>query len=163
VSDTEFRCGIGYDSHRFETGGPVILGGVSIPANVHLVGHSDGDAVCHAVIDAILGGAGAGDVGALFPDTDAANKGRDSVEMLAKAVARVNESGWRISNVDITVITQHPRLAPYREQMRERLASAIGIAPDRVSIKGKTNEGMGWIGRSEGLACVAVASLTRPA
>jgi 2-C-methyl-D-erythritol 2,4-cyclodiphosphate synthase len=163
VSSTEFRCGIGYDSHRFETGGPVVLGGVSIPANVHLVGHSDGDAVCHALTDAILGAAGEGDIGAHFPDTDAANKGRDSVEMLAKAVAHVTQSGWLVSNVDVTVVTQHPRLAPYRDQMRQRVAAALGVTPDRVSIKGKTNEGMGWVGRGEGLACMAVASLTRPA
>lgn len=155
------RVGIGYDSHRFGPGGPLILGGVRIPADVRLVGHSDGDAIAHAVTDAILGAAGCGDIGEMFSDTDAANAGRDSIEMLHLAVERVRRAGWSVSNVDVTVVAESPRIGPHRHAMRQVLASALGIADDAVSVKGKTNEGMGWIGRGEGLGCIAVASLAR--
>ena len=153
------RVGIGYDSHRFGEGSAVILGGVSIPARMTLTGHSDADAVSHAVTDAILGGAGIGDIGELFPDTDAANKGRDSIEMLRIAVARVRESGWAAVQVDITVICEQPKIGPHRAAMRARLAESLGIAAGDVMVKGKTNETMGWIGRGEGLAVIAVATL----
>ncbi len=153
------RSGIGYDSHRFAPGGPLVLGGVRIPSDVMLVGHSDGDAVAHALTDAVLGAAGAGDIGEMFADTDPANSGRDSIEMLRAAVERVRERGWRVAQVDVTVITERPKLAPHRAAMRARLAEALGVVPDDVSVKGKTNEGMGWIGRGEGLACIAVATL----
>lgn len=156
------RVGIGYDSHRFAPPGPLILGGVSIPSDVRLHGHSDGDAIAHAVTDAILGAAGAGDIGEMFSDKDPANKGKDSIEMLAAAVARVQARGWRVQQVDITVVTEQPKIAPHRPAMRDRLASALGIAPDAVSVKGKTNEGLGWIGRGEGLACMAVATIVAP-
>jgi 2-C-methyl-D-erythritol 2,4-cyclodiphosphate synthase len=138
----------------------MILGGVSIPADVRLHGHSDGDAIAHALTDAILGAAGAGDIGQLFPDTNPANKGRNSIEMLRMAVERVNASGWRVSQVDIVVVTEQPRLAPYREQMRVVLARALGVKEGEISIKGKTNEKMGWIGRGEGLACMVVATVS---
>lgn len=154
-----FRVGIGYDSHRFAEGGPLKLGGVEIPFDRHLVGHSDGDAVAHAVTDAILGAAGAGDIGELFSDTDPANRGRDSIEMLGIAVSRVRTSGYDVSQVDITVVAEAPRVAPHREAMRSALARALALAPTAVSLKGKTNEGMGWIGRGEGIACIAVATL----
>lgn len=154
-----FRVGIGYDSHRFEPPGPLILGGVPIPSDVHLAGHSDGDAVAHAITDAILGAAGAGDIGEMFSDRDPANKGKDSLEMLRAAVARVRESGWVIGNVDVTIIAEKPRVASHRELMKARLSGALGVAPEEISIKGKTNEGMGWIGRAEGIACIAVAML----
>jgi 2-C-methyl-D-erythritol 2,4-cyclodiphosphate synthase len=153
------RVGIGYDSHAFTAGGPLVLGGVSIPADVHLRGHSDGDAVAHAVTDAILGAVGHGDIGALFPDTDPANAGRDSMEMLRAAVTRVATAGWRVQQVDVTVVAEHPRIAPYRAAMSGALARALGIPSADVSVKGKTNEGMGWIGRGEGLAALAVATL----
>lgn len=153
------RVGTGYDSHRFGPGGPLMLGGVAIPGDVHLVGHSDGDAVCHAVTDAILGACGAGDIGEMFADTDPANRGRDSVEMLKAAVQRVHDKHWVVQQVDVVVITERPKVAPYRNAMRVRLAEALGVTPDAVSVKGKTNEGMGWIGRGEGLACMAVATL----
>ena len=156
------RVGIGYDSHRFAPPGPLILGGVSIPSDVRLHGHSDGDAVAHAVTDAILGAAGAGDIGEMFSDRDPANKGKDSIEMLAAAVARIQAGGWRVQQVDVTVVTEQPKIAPHRPAMRERLASALAIAPDAVSVKGKTNEGLGWIGRGEGLACMAVATIVAP-
>lgn len=156
---TRTRVGIGYDSHRFAPGASVLLGGVHIPASVRLVGHSDGDAVAHAVTDAMLGGAGAGDIGALFPDTDAANRGRDSLDMLRRAVTVVREHGYRPVQVDVTVIAEQPKIGPHREPMRALLAAALGIAPGDVMVKGKTNEGMGWIGRGEGLAVIAVATL----
>lgn len=155
------RSGIGYDSHRFAPGGPLVLGGVRIPGDVHLHGHSDGDAVAHAVTDAILGAAALGDIGAMFSDTDAANAGRDSMEMLALAVARVHAAGWRVGQLDVVVIAESPKIAPHREAMCARVAGATGIAPADVSIKGKTNEGMGFVGRGEGIACLATATIVR--
>src|SRR5690348_3899165 len=153
------RIGLGYDSHRFAEGGPLKLGGIDIPFDRHLVGHSDGDAIAHAVTDAILGAAGVGDIGELFSDRNPGNRGRDSVEMLAVAVDRVNMAGYRVAQVDVTVIVEAPRLANHRAAMRDVLARALQVQPVHVSVKGKTNEGMGWIGRGEGLACIAVASL----
>ena len=154
-----FRVGIGYDSHRFAEGGPLKLGGVDIAFDRHLVGHSDGDAVAHAITDAILGAAGAGDIGELFSDRDSANRGRDSLEMLGVAVGRVSSAGYRVSQVDVTVVAESPRIAPYREAMRAGLARVLCVLPAAVSIKGKTNEGMGWIGRGEGIACLAVVTI----
>ncbi len=153
------RVGIGYDSHRFTRPGPLVLGGVAIPSDVRLHGHSDGDAVAHAVTDAILGAAAAGDVGEMFPERDPANAGRDSIEMLREAVARIAGMGWVVQQVDVAVIAERPRIAAHRDAMRSRLASALGVDTASVSIKGKTNEGMGWIGREEGIACVAVATV----
>lgn len=153
------RVGIGYDSHRFAQGGPLVLGGVRIEGDVHLEGHSDGDAIAHAVTDAVLGAAGAGDIGVMFSDRDPANEGRDSIEMLGLAVQRVQVLGWSVGNVDVVVIAERPRLAPVRDAMRERLALTLGISVQAVSVKGKTNEGMGWIGRQEGVACIATATL----
>jgi 2-C-methyl-D-erythritol 2,4-cyclodiphosphate synthase len=155
------RTGIGYDSHRFAPGGPLVLGGVEIAADVHLYGHSDGDAIAHAVTDAILGAAALGDIGALFPDSDPANRGRDSIEMLILAVARVEAAGWRVAQVDAVVVSETPRIGPHRDAMRARIAGALGCAPEDVSIKGKTNEGMGFVGRGEGLACLATATIRR--
>jgi 2-C-methyl-D-erythritol 2,4-cyclodiphosphate synthase len=155
------RTGIGYDSHRFAPGGPLVLGGVEIPADVHLYGHSDGDAIAHAITDAILGAAALGDIGALFPDSDPANRGRDSIEMLILGVARVEAVGWRVGQVDVVVICETPRIGPHRDAMRSRIASALGCTPEDVSIKGKTNEGMGFVGRGEGLACLATATIHR--
>jgi 2-C-methyl-D-erythritol 2,4-cyclodiphosphate synthase len=156
---TGTRVGVGYDSHRFAPPGPLVLGGVSIPSDVRLVGHSDGDAIAHAVTDAILGAAGAGDIGEMFSDQDPANAGRDSIAMLRAAVTRLSASGWTVHQVDVAVIAERPRIAAHREAMRARLADALGIDVTAVSVKGKTNEGMGWIGREEGLACIAVATI----
>ena len=153
------RTGIGYDSHRFEPPGPLILGGVPIPSDVHLAGHSDGDAAAHAITDAILGAVAAGDIGEMFSDRDPANKGKDSIDMLKAAVARVRETGWRVQQVDVAIVAERPRISSHRELMRARLAQALGVDVDAVSVKGKTNEGMGWIGRGEGIACIAVATL----
>ncbi len=153
------RTGIGYDSHRFAPGGPLVLGGIAIPGDVHLHGHSDGDAIAHAVTDAILGAAALGDIGEMFADTDVANKGRDSIEMLSRAVARVRAAGWFVGQVDVVVVAEMPKIAPHRDAMRTRIAGALGVDTSDVSIKGKTNEGMGFIGRGEGIACFATATL----
>ena len=155
------RTGIGYDSHRFAPGGPLILGGVRIPIDVHLHGHSDGDAIAHAVTDAILGAAALGDIGAMFPDADAENAGRDSIGMLTAAVARVFDAGWRIGQLDVVVIAESPKIAPHRDAMRARIAGAVGVTSGDVSIKGKTNEMMGFVGRGEGIACIATATIVR--
>ena len=153
------RVGIGYDSHRYAPRRPLKLGGVLIPSEFGLEGHSDADAICHAITDAILGAAGLGDIGEMFPDTDPQIKDRDSIGMLEAAVRRISAAGYSVGQVDITVIAEVPRLAPHRAEIRARLASALGIDSQSVSVKGKSNEGMGWIGRKEGLACIAVATL----
>jgi 2-C-methyl-D-erythritol 2,4-cyclodiphosphate synthase len=153
------RTGIGYDSHRFAPGGPLVLGGVRVPSDFHLQGHSDGDAIAHAVTDAVLGAAALGDIGGMFADTDPANAGRDSIEMLELAVSRVHAEGWRVGQLDVVVIAESPRIAPHRDAMRARIAGAVGIAVGEVSIKGKTNELMGFVGRGEGIACMATATL----
>jgi 2-C-methyl-D-erythritol 2,4-cyclodiphosphate synthase len=158
-----YRVGLGYDSHRFVPGGPLRLGGVDVPHDRSLAGHSDGDAVAHAITDAVLGAAGAGDIGSMFPDSDPANKGRDSLEMLRLAVNEVRARGWRVGNVDVTVITEAPRIGPHREAMRSALAQALGADASAISIKGKSNEGMGSVGSGEGLACLAVVMLARGA
>jgi 2-C-methyl-D-erythritol 2,4-cyclodiphosphate synthase len=135
------------------------LGGVSIAGDRALAGHSDGDAVAHAITDAVLGAIGAGDIGTLFPDADPANRGRDSLEMLRAAAAAAAARGWRVVSVDATIVAEQPRIAPHRDAMCTALADALGIEPRDVSVKGKTNEGMGWVGRGEGVACIAVATV----
>jgi 2-C-methyl-D-erythritol 2,4-cyclodiphosphate synthase len=155
------RVGVGYDSHRFAAGRPLRLGGVTIPHTHGLVGHSDGDAILHAVTDALLGAGALGDIGSFFPDTDPRWKDADSAEFLRGAVAALREAGWMVRQVDVTVITEGPVLRPHVPAMRAATAAALGVSAGDVSIKGKTNEGMGWIGRGEGIAVVAVASLAR--
>jgi len=159
VSASGIRVGIGYDSHAFAPPGPLVLGGVPIPSDVRLAGHSDGDAAAHAITDAVLGAVGAGDIGEMFSDRDQQNKNRDSIEMLRLAVAKVTTMGFRVQQVDVVVVAEKPKISSHRELMRARLAGALGIAPELVSVKGKTNEGMGWIGRGEGIACIAVATV----
>jgi 2-C-methyl-D-erythritol 2,4-cyclodiphosphate synthase len=155
------RVGIGYDSHRFADGGgrKLILGGVTIPHPQGLAGHSDADAVAHALTDALLGAAGLGDIGGLFPDTDSRWKDASSLDLLRDAYRRVVAAGCRFVQADITVIAERPKIGPYAPQMRERLAGALGAPPSAISVKGKTNEGMGWIGRGEGIAAIALALL----
>ncbi len=153
------RVGIGYDSHRFAEGTGVLLGGVRIAAPFKLVAHSDGDAVAHALTDAILGGAGVGDIGELFPDSDPANKGRDSIEMLHLALHRVRAAGWTPVQADISVICERPKIGPYRDEIRANLAKALGVEVSAIMVKGKTNEKLGWIGKEKGLAVIAVATL----
>ncbi len=135
------------------------LGGIDIPADMHCAGHSDGDAVCHAVTDALLGAAALGDIGEMFPDTDPANRGKDSVAMLSAAVERLRAHGFTPHNVDVTVITERPKIGPHRAAMRAQLADTLGLDVAFVFVKGKTNEQLGWIGAGEGLAVMAVATL----
>lgn len=161
MSSADIRLGLGYDSHRFAPGGPLVLGGIRIPFDYSLVGHSDGDAVAHAVTDALLGAAALGDIGEMFPDDDPSNRGADSMEMLRAAVRRVHEAGWRVVNADVAVITETPRIAPYRDAMRASVAQALGVTMADVMVKGKRNERMGWIGRGEGLAALATVTLAR--
>lgn len=151
------RVGTGYDSHRFDDERELILGGVRIPDHAGLTGHSDGDAIAHAVIDAILGAVAAGNVGSHFPPSDDTWKDADSIGLLRAATGVLSERGARVVNVDVTVICESPRIGPHVDSMRERLAHAMGIPTSHVSVKGKTNETMGWIGRGEGVAVQAVA------
>jgi 2-C-methyl-D-erythritol 2,4-cyclodiphosphate synthase len=153
------RIGFGFDSHTFGAKRPLRLAGVEVPGSSGLVGHSDGDAVAHAVTDALLGAAALGDIGALFPDTDARWRDADSLELLAEVRARVVAAGFAIANVDTTVIVERPRLASHIPAMRERLARVLGIPLGAVSIKAKTNEGMDAVGRGEGIQAFAVALL----
>ena len=153
------RVGIGHDTHRLRPGGPLRLGGVDIPHDRELVGHSDGDAVLHAVIDALLGAAALGDVGMMFPDTDPENRGRDSAEMLTAALDAVTVLGWKIVNIDCIVFAQRPRLLPHRQAIRERLAEILGIEPERVGLQAKTGEGIGAVGHEEAIAAQCVALL----
>ena len=151
------RAGIGYDLHRLVEGRPLILGGVAIPFERGLLGHSDADAVCHAITDAVLGAAGAGDIGRHFPDNDPQWKGASSIDLLSRAAAIVRAAGLEIGNVDATVIAERPKLAPFAPAMCANVAAALGIASDRVSIKAKTNEGVGALGRGEAIAVHAIA------
>jgi len=151
------RVGTGYDSHRFEPGRPLILAGVSVPYDRGLAGHSDADAIAHAVTDALLGAAALGDIGTHFPPSDERWRGADSLELLAHAYGLLERENYQAVNIDVTVICEAPKLGPYIPAMRETLARVLGIAPRAVSIKAKTNEGMGWIGRGEGIAVMAVA------
>src|SRR5262249_18148699 len=151
------RAGLGYDLHRLVEGRPLILGGVTIPFDRGLAGHSDADAICHAVTDAILGAAGAGDIGRHFPDSDPQWKGASSLDLLRRAVDLVRAQGLAVGNVDATVILERPKLAPHVDKMRATLAEVLGVTIDRVSIKGKTNEGVGEIGRGEAIAVHAIA------
>ncbi len=153
------RAGTGYDLHRLVTGRPLILGGVTIPAERGALGHSDADVVCHAVTDAILGAVGLGDIGRHFPDSDPRWKGASSLDLLARATALVAEHGYQVGNVDVTVILEAPKIKGYIEPMRAHLAKVLGVEIERVSIKGKTNEGMDAIGRGEAIAAHAVALL----
>lgn len=153
------RVGIGYDSHRFAEGRPLILGGVTISHPVGLAGHSDADAVAHAVTDAVLGAMALGDIGRHFPDTDPRWKGADSIALLQEACRLVAQHGGRPQQVDVTVITEQPKLANHAGAMADTLAAALGLGAGAVSVKAKSNEGMGWIGRGEGVAVIAVATV----
>ncbi len=153
------RVGIGYDSHRFAAGRPLRLGGVQVQHTHGLVGHSDGDVALHAVVDALLGAAAIGDIGTFFPDDDPQWKGTDSVRFVKKVVETLQQGGFKVQQVDVTIIAERPRLAEKIGAMRAATAKALGVDMGAVSIKAKTNEGMGWIGRGEGIAAVAVVSV----
>ena len=153
------RVGIGYDVHRFAPGRTLVLGGVEIPYEMGLDGHSDADVLLHAIMDALLGAAGLGDIGRHFPDTDPAYKGASSLELLRRVVQRLREAGWRVGNVDATVVLERPRLGPYVPAMRERIAAVLEVSPERVNIKATTNEGMGFVGAGEGVVAYATAAI----
>jgi 2-C-methyl-D-erythritol 2,4-cyclodiphosphate synthase len=151
------RVGIGYDVHPFEAGRPLVLGGVEISHDAGLAGYSDGDALCHAIIDALLGAAGLGDIGALFPSGDERLAGVRSLDLLREVVSRLGQAGYRLVNVDATVIAEAPQLAPYREAIRKSLAEALDVEPGAVGVKATTTDRLGAIGRGEGIASIAVA------
>jgi 2-C-methyl-D-erythritol 2,4-cyclodiphosphate synthase len=153
------RSGIGWDSHRLVEGRRLILGGVDLGHDRGLLGHSDADVLTHAVIDALLGAAGLDDIGALFPDTDAAYKDADSMALLRDVVARVTAAGLVIAHVDTTVIMERPKLAPHRAAIRASLAAGLGVDEEQVNVKASTGEGLGFVGRGEGVAALAVATL----
>jgi 2-C-methyl-D-erythritol 2,4-cyclodiphosphate synthase len=155
----ETLMGIGYDSHRLAADRKLILGGVTIAAELGLLGHSDADVLTHAVIDAMLGAAGLGDIGQHFPDDDERYRGADSLELLSSVLDMILGEGLALVNVDVTVIMQSPRLAPHREDIRMNLARVLGLPPSRVNVKATTGEGLGFVGRHEGVAAMAVASL----
>jgi 2-C-methyl-D-erythritol 2,4-cyclodiphosphate synthase len=155
------RCGIGYDVHAFAENRKLILGGVEIPHTLGLLGHSDADVLTHAVADALLGAARAGDIGKLFPDTDPAYEGANSLELLAHVVNHISELGFEIVDCDCVVAAQSPKLSPYREQMRANLAHAMGIDVDNIGVKATTTEHLGFVGRSEGIAAWSTCILQK--
>ena len=155
----EIRIGQGYDVHALTQGRKLILGGVEIPWEKGLLGHSDADVLLHAIMDALLGAAALGDIGALFPDTDPRYEGADSMELLRCVAALLREKGWEVGNVDSTVVAQRPKLAPYIPEMRRRIAAGLSVDISRVSVKATTEEHMGFTGRGEGIAAQAIALL----
>lgn len=159
---TRFRVGQGYDVHALVPGRRLVIGGVEIPFGRGLLGHSDGDVLLHAITDALLGAAALGDIGKLFPDSDDRYRGADSRLLLKSAAERVREAGWHIENIDATVIAEQPKIAPFAESMRAAIASCCGLEASAVSVKGKTSEKLGALGRGEGIAAQAVALLVMP-
>jgi 2-C-methyl-D-erythritol 2,4-cyclodiphosphate synthase len=155
------RIGFGYDAHRLVAGRLLILGGVQIPYEVGLEGHSDADVLVHSLMDAILGALGRGDIGMHFPDNDPVYKGIDSILLLKKVMELASEDGYTINNADNTIVAQKPKLAPYIPNMRERISQVLEVSPDRLNIKATTTEGMGFCGRGEGIAAYSVVSLVK--
>ena len=156
------RAGLGFDSHRFEEGRRLVLGGVEVPdAERGLAGHSDADALTHALIDALLGAAGLGDIGQHFPDSDERWRDADSIGLLAEVAGFLEQHGWSVRHMDATVICEAPKLGGYRDAMRARLAETVGLPPLEVNVKFSTNEGMGFVGRGEGVAAIAAATVER--
>jgi 2-C-methyl-D-erythritol 2,4-cyclodiphosphate synthase len=158
---SEYRVGVGFDAHALEEGIPLVLGGLRIEHPRGLGGHSDGDVLAHALTDAVLGAAGLEDIGELFSPDDPALAGADSVELLREAWSKVRSLGWELANADVILIGEEPRLAPHRDEMRARLASALDVSPDRVAVRATTTDKLGFTGRGEGLAAQAVALLRR--
>ena len=154
---SELRVGIGVDAHRFEDGVRLVLGGVEVAAPRGLAGHSDGDVVAHALIDALLGAAGLGDIGELFPSSNERWRGASSLDLLARAYASVREAGYELVNADCVLVGEEPRIAPLRAEMRSRLASALGVDPAAIAVRATTTDGLGFTGRGDGLAAQAVA------
>jgi len=158
---TELRVGLGFDAHALEEGVPLVLGGVPIDYPRGLAGHSDGDVVAHALIDALLGAANLGDIGSLFPSADEQYRGASSLDLLWEAYREVREAGWELANADCVLIGEEPRISDVRDEMRERLATALGVGPERVAVRATTTDHLGFTGRGEGLAAQAVALLRR--
>lgn len=158
---SEFRIGHGYDVHRLAENRRLVLGGVEISYPQGLLGHSNADVLTHAVMDSLLGAAALGDIGHLFPDTDPAFEGADSLDLAKKVAALLRANGWEIGNVDATILAQRPKLAPYIPQMRERLAAALGVLPDQISVKATTEEGLGFTGEGLGMAAHAVCLIRK--
>jgi len=154
---SELRIGLGVDAHAFSDGVPLVLGGIAIESPRGLAGHSDGDVIAHALIDALLGGAGLGDIGSLFPPGEAEWEGASSLDLLRRAAAQVHDAGWELVNADCILIGEEPRIAPLREQMRERLAEAVGADAERINVRATTTDKLGFTGRGQGLAAQAVA------
>lgn len=157
AQQTRFRTGIGYDVHRFAEGRKLILGGVDVPHERGLMGHSDADVIAHAAMDAVLGACGSGDIGTHFPDTDPAFKGADSLQLAREVVRVIAGLGFELHGLDIMVLAEEPKLKPHVPLMRQRLADAFGLQVEQVGLKATTNESMGWVGRREGIACLASA------
>jgi 2-C-methyl-D-erythritol 2,4-cyclodiphosphate synthase len=159
---TNLRIGLGEDSHRLADGGPLRLGGIDVPHDRHLVGHSDADVLLHAVTDALLGAAGLPDIGQLFPNTDAANRKRDSADMLHLAYQRVTEAGYRLVNLDCVVAAERPKLSPHKEAIAARIAEILAVAREQINLKAKTGEGAGPVGREETIEarCIALIEKT---
>ncbi|MBW3660646.1 MAG: 2-C-methyl-D-erythritol 2,4-cyclodiphosphate synthase [Gemmatimonadetes bacterium] len=155
------RAGIGYDVHRLVEGRRLVLGGIEIPHEKGLAGHSDADVLLHAIADALLGAAGMGDIGEHFPSDDPTWEGADSVVLLRRVVVRVAEAGWTVANVDATLLAEAPKIRPHVDAMRRTIASTLGVAVASVSVKATTSEGMGFVGRGEGMAAMAICALTR--
>jgi 2-C-methyl-D-erythritol 2,4-cyclodiphosphate synthase len=155
------RIGIGHDTHRLVPGGPLRLGGIDVPHSAHLHGHSDADVLLHAVTDALLGAIAERDIGDLFPDTAAENRGRDSADMLRRAWECVQQAGYHLQNLDCIVFAQRPKLGPYKQQIRQRLAGILGVAVEQVGLQAKTGEEVGPIGREEAVAAQCVVLLSR--
>jgi 2-C-methyl-D-erythritol 2,4-cyclodiphosphate synthase len=158
---SELRVGLGIDAHAFAAGTPLVLGGVRVESARGLAGHSDGDVIAHALIDALLGGPGLGDIGSLFPTGEPRWEGASSLDLLRRAAAAVREAGWELVNADCVLIGEEPRIAPLREQMRERLADALGVPTERVNVRATTTDRLGFTGRGEGLAAQAIALVRR--
>jgi 2-C-methyl-D-erythritol 2,4-cyclodiphosphate synthase len=164
LNSTQLRVGIGHDTHRLEPGGPLVLGGISVPHERHAIGHSDADPLLHAVIDALLGAASMGDIGELFPDTDPRHKGQNSAELVTTVCDRLRAHDWRIVNVDCIVFLERPKLGHFKNAIRMRLAELLEIPAHNVGVKAKTGEGLDAVGREEGVAaqCVALIERTVP-
>ena len=157
-----FRIGLGHDTHRLGPGDALLIGSLAIPHDRQALGHSDADVLLHAITDALLGAAALGDIGEMFPDDDAANRGRDSAEMLQAALARMTAAGWRIVNLDCVIFAQRPKILPHRQRIRERVAGILGVDVERVWLKAKTGESVGPIGEEQAIAAECVVLIERP-
>lgn len=161
MSEAGYRIGIGFDAHAFQEGRPLVLGGVTLPGHAGLAGHSDADVLVHALMDAIVGALREGDIGKLFPDDDPAYAGASSIGLLERVGALMREKGYALADADCVLVLEAPKVAPYRDEMRARIASALGVGAERVGVKATTTEGLGFVGRGEGAAAYAVVLLER--